>query len=75
MNQHQFHLLPRWVHSTREAAGGLVGDPLDQCQTHSKFQRASSLLDQVSKTHDPDTFVEASSHPYWDTTMNEEYCY
>jgi hypothetical protein len=30
-------------------------------------------LAQVSKTHDPKTFAEASGHPYWDTTMNEEY--
>ena len=28
---------------------------------------------QVSETHDPETFVEASSHPDWDTSMNEEY--
>ena len=27
--------LPRWVHSTRESVGDLVGDPIDQCQTHS----------------------------------------
>jgi hypothetical protein len=32
-------------------------------------------LTQVSETHDPEIFVEASSHPDWDTTMNEEYCY
>jgi hypothetical protein len=30
-------------------------------------------LAQVSETHDPETFVEASGHPDWDTTMNEEY--
>jgi hypothetical protein len=30
-------------------------------------------LAQVSKTHDPETFAEASDHKYWDTTMNEEY--
>jgi hypothetical protein len=30
-------------------------------------------LDQVSKTHDPKTFSQASSHPYWDTTMNKKY--
>jgi hypothetical protein len=30
-------------------------------------------LAQLSKTLDPDTFVEASGHPDWDTTMNEEY--
>jgi hypothetical protein len=30
-------------------------------------------LAQVSETHDPETFVEASSHPDWDTSMNEEY--
>jgi hypothetical protein len=30
-------------------------------------------LAQVSKTHDPETFAEASSHLDWDTTMNEEY--
>jgi hypothetical protein len=27
--------LPRWVHSTREVVGGLVGDHSDQCQTCS----------------------------------------
>jgi hypothetical protein len=27
--------LPRWVHSTREAAGDLVNDPSYQCQTRS----------------------------------------
>jgi hypothetical protein len=31
-------------------------------------------LDQVSETHDPETFSQASGHPDWDTTMNEEYC-
>jgi hypothetical protein len=30
--------LPRWVCSTQEATGGLVGDPSDQRQTHSQFQ-------------------------------------
>jgi hypothetical protein len=30
-------------------------------------------LAQVSETHDPETFAEALGHPYWDTTMNEEY--
>jgi hypothetical protein len=65
--------LPRWVRSTREAADDLVGDPSDQRQTLSQFQRASSLLAQVSETHDPETFAEASGHPDWDTTMNEEY--
>jgi hypothetical protein len=30
--------LPRWVRSTREAAGDLVGDPSDQHRTHSQFQ-------------------------------------
>ena len=29
---------PRWVHSTCEAAGDLVGDPRDQCRTRSQFQ-------------------------------------
>jgi hypothetical protein len=65
--------LPRWVRSTREAIGGLVGDPSNQCRTRSHFQRASSLLAQVSETHDLETFAEASGHPDWDTTMNEEY--
>jgi hypothetical protein len=36
--------LPRWVHSTREAVGDLIGDPSYQRQTHSQFQQASSLL-------------------------------
>jgi hypothetical protein len=44
--------LPRWVLLTREEVGDLVGDPSDQCQTRSQFQRASSLLAQVSETHD-----------------------
>ena len=30
--------LPRWVCSTREAIGDILGDPSDQCQTHSQFQ-------------------------------------
>jgi hypothetical protein len=30
-------------------------------------------LAQVSETHDPETFSEASGHPDWDTAMNEEY--
>jgi hypothetical protein len=30
--------LPRWVHSTREAASDLVGDPSDQRRTRSQFQ-------------------------------------
>jgi hypothetical protein len=30
--------LPRWVCSTREAVGDLVGDPSDQRQTCSQFQ-------------------------------------
>jgi hypothetical protein len=30
-------------------------------------------LAQVLETRDPETFAEASSHPYWDATMNEEY--
>ena len=40
-------MLPRWVRSTCEAAGDLVGDPRDQRQTRSQFQRASSPLAQV----------------------------
>jgi hypothetical protein len=68
-----YPLLPRWVCSTREAAGDFVSDPSDQHQTRSQFQRASSLLSQVSKTHDPETFAEALGHLDWDTTMNEEY--
>jgi hypothetical protein len=31
-------------------------------------------LAQVSETHNPETFAEASGHPDWDTKMNEEYC-
>jgi hypothetical protein len=31
-------------------------------------------LAHVSETHDPETVVEASGHPDWDTTTNEEYC-
>jgi hypothetical protein len=30
-------------------------------------------LSQFSETHEPETFGEASVHPYWDTTMNQEY--
>jgi hypothetical protein len=59
--------LPRWFCSTQEVVDGLVGDLSDQCQTRSQFQQASSLLSQVSETHDPETFVEASGHRDWDT--------
>ena len=41
--------------------------------SNSQFQRASSLLAQVLEMHDTKTFAEASGHPDWDTTMNEEY--
>jgi hypothetical protein len=30
-------------------------------------------LDKFSETHDPETYVEASSHPDWGTSTNEEY--
>ena len=36
-------LLPRWVRSTRDAAGSLAGDPADRRRTRSQFKRASSL--------------------------------
>ena len=29
---------------------------------------------QVPEKIDPETFEEALGHPYWDETMNEEYC-
>ena len=31
-------------------------------------------MDQVSKNHDPITFVEGSGNPDWDAAMDEEYC-
>ena len=66
-------ILPQWVHSACEAAGNLAGDPRDQCRTCSQFQRASSLLAQVSENHDPENFAEASRNPDWDAGMDEEY--
>jgi hypothetical protein len=30
-------------------------------------------LAQLLETRDPEKFAKASSHPYWDTTMNKEY--
>eukprot|EP00253_Pinus_taeda_P003527 PITA_03527 len=65
--------LPRWVRATRDAAGDLAGDATDQRRTRSQFERASSLLAQAPVNHDPDTFAEASGHPYWEAAMNEEY--
>ena len=44
--------LPKWVRSTREAAGDLVGDPTDWCRTRSQYQRASFLLAQVPEAYD-----------------------
>jgi hypothetical protein len=67
-------LLPTRVHSTPEVNGDIFYDPSNQRQTCSQFWQASSLLAQVSKTRDPNTFVEAYGHPNWNTTMNEEYC-
>jgi hypothetical protein len=49
--------LPRWVRSTREATIDLVSDPSDQRQTYSQFQQASSLLAQVSESHDREIFA------------------
>ena len=65
--------LPKWVCATRDATGALAGDPTDQRCTRSQFARASSLLAQASTNYNPNTFAEALGHPYWDTTMNEEY--
>jgi hypothetical protein len=65
--------LSRWVRSTQVVAGDLVDDPIDQWRKGSQFHLSSSLLAQVSETRDLKTFVEASAHPNWDTTMNEEY--
>eukprot|EP00253_Pinus_taeda_P013492 PITA_13492 len=65
--------IPRWVRTTRDAAGDLAGDPTDQRRTRSQFERASSLLAQAPVNHDPDTFAEASGHPHWEANMNEEY--
>ena len=48
--------LPIWVHSTRDAAGSLAGDPVDRRCTRSQFERASSLLAQVPEKIDPETF-------------------
>jgi hypothetical protein len=64
--------LPKWIHSTCEEIGDLVDDPLDQRPTRSQFQRASSPFTQVLETLDLDTFLEASGHLDWDTTISEE---
>ena len=66
-------MLPRWVHSTCEVASDIVDDPRDQHQTHSQFQQASSLLAQISKNHDRETFAEASGNLHWDAAMDEEF--
>eukprot|EP00253_Pinus_taeda_P021565 PITA_21565 len=65
--------LPKWVCTTRDAVDALASDPTYQRHTHSQFDRASSLLAQASTNYDPHTFAEASGHPNWDATMNEEY--
>ena len=65
--------LPRWVYSTRDVAGSLAGDPANRQCTHSHFERASSLLAQVTENLDPETFEEAFGHPDWDEAVNEEY--
>ena len=38
-----------------EVVGDLAGDPRDQRRTRFQFRRASYLLAQVSKNHDPET--------------------
>lgn len=65
--------IPQRVHSTHQAVSDIVGDPRNQQWTCSHFYRASSLLDQVLYSYDPDTFVESFIHPEWDTMMNEDY--
>eukprot|EP00253_Pinus_taeda_P035364 PITA_35364 len=67
------HELPKWVRTTQDAAGALVGDPTDQRHTCSQFNRASSLLAQAPMNYGLDTFAEASGHPDWDLAMNEQY--
>jgi hypothetical protein len=70
VNRNQKYQQTRWVHTTREASGDIFGDSRNQHHTHSKFQQAS-LLAQVSKVHDTETFAKASGHPNWDTAMIE----
>ena len=65
--------LPRWVRSTRDAAGFVAGDPANRSRTCSQFKIASSLLAQVPRKLDPENIEEASGHPDWDEAMNEEY--
>eukprot|EP00253_Pinus_taeda_P002428 PITA_02428 len=65
--------LPKWVCATLDTVGALAGDPTNQRRTRSMFARASSLLAQDSSNYDPETFAEASGHPDWDASMNEEY--
>eukprot|EP00253_Pinus_taeda_P006292 PITA_06292 len=65
--------LPKWVRATQNATGDLASDPTNQRRTCSQFERAYSLLAQVSANYDLDTFAEALGHLDWDTTMNEEY--
>ena len=65
--------LPKWVCAIQDAAGARVGDPTDHRLTCSQFDRGSSLSAQAPTNYDPNTFAEASGHPDWDTTMNEEY--
>ena len=66
-------MLHRWVRSTCEVAGDLAGDLRDHRRTCSQFQRASSLLAQFSKNHDPETFAEASGNSDRDAAMDDEY--
>jgi hypothetical protein len=65
--------LPRWVRSTREAVGDLVGDPSDQRRTRSQFQRTLLFWLKFQRLMIQRHLQKASGHPDWDTTMNEEY--
>jgi hypothetical protein len=74
--------ISKWAHSTLQAAGNLVGDPLDLRRTRSQHVDPSHVFsssEPVMPMHcymvqyfNPHTYSEAIGNPLWRETMQEE---
>ena len=75
---HDSPIRPKWVEKTIQAAGDLVGDPLDYRNTRSQFHNDFSTCDSdiperlfMMVGSDILPYEEASHDPIWNTSMQE----
>jgi hypothetical protein len=74
---------PKWAQTTLQAAGDLVGDPVDTRRTRSDFEEPPIALTATEpfpsihlflvQSSDPQSYGEAAGNPFWESAMQEEY--